>query len=151
MFPLPAQLKKIYHSVYNVFILHVCLFCTVMYGQKPFSPSKFDSLLLKKTESLRIQGEYENLVRLNKDYLNIAEEKNYREGIILCYINISNISATIGNYKRGLSYLSMAEKEMKTLSNPVLKARLYQEHAQLNGVIGLYKSALEFKLKACII
>ncbi|MBF6644872.1 hypothetical protein H3Z85_17145 [Chryseobacterium indologenes] len=147
MFPLPAQLKKIYHSVYNVFILHVCLFCTVMYGQKPFSPSKFDSLLLKKTESLRIQGEYENLVRLNKDYLNIAEEKNYREGIILCYINISNISATIGNYKRGLSYLSMAEKEMKTLSNPVLKARLYQEHAQLNGVIGLYKSALEFNAK----
>ncbi|WP_165828212.1 tetratricopeptide repeat protein [Chryseobacterium phosphatilyticum] len=103
--------------------------------------------MLKKTESLRIQGDYENLVRLNKDYLNIAEENKYKEGVILCYINISNISATIGNYKRGLSYLSLAEKELKAVDSHVLKARLYQEHAQLNYVIGLYKSALEFNAK----
>ncbi|WP_128572370.1 hypothetical protein [Chryseobacterium sp. P1-3] len=102
---------------------------------------------LKKTESLRIQGDYESLVRLNKDYLNVAEEKKYKEGIILCYINISNISATIGNYKRGLSYLSLAEKELRTINNPVLKARFYQEHGQLNGVIGLYKSALDLNAK----
>lgn len=119
----------------------------LVYAQAPFSPKRFDSILLKKTESLRIQGDYENLVRLNKDYLNIAEEKKYKEGIILCYINISNISATIGNYKRGLSYISLAEKELKTVNNPVLKARLYQEHGQLNGVIGLYKSALDFNAK----
>ncbi|WP_123873066.1 helix-turn-helix domain-containing protein [Chryseobacterium contaminans] len=102
---------------------------------------------MKKTESLRIQGDYENLVRLNKDYLNLAQEKNYKEGIILCYINISNISATIGNYKRGLSYLSLAEKELKKVNSSVLKARLFQEHAQLNAVIGLYKSALDLNSK----
>nr|WP_315027681.1 hypothetical protein [uncultured Chryseobacterium sp.] len=148
MFLPQTQLNKIYHSIIFFFMLLVCCIYSVgLYGQGTFSPKRFDSILLKKTESLRIQGDYENLVRLNKDYLNIAEEKKYKEGIILCYINISNISATIGNYKRGLSYLSLAEKELKTVNSPVLKARLYQEHGQLNGVIGLYKSALEFNAK----
>ncbi|WP_123912766.1 hypothetical protein [Chryseobacterium pennipullorum] len=119
----------------------------LVYGQRSFSPNRFDSILLKKTESLRIQGDYESLVRLNKDYLNIAKENKYKEGIILCYLNISNISSTIGNYRRGLSYLSMAEKELKTVNSPVLKARMYQEHGQLNGVIGLYKSALSLNSK----
>ncbi|MEJ5106022.1 hypothetical protein DRF65_04280 [Chryseobacterium pennae] len=142
----PPQLNRIFYSYNLLFFLLLC--CTgSAYGQGVFSHQRFDSILLKKTESLRIQGDYENLVRLNKDYLNLAEEKNYKEGIILCYINISNISATIGNYKRGLSYLSLAEKELKKISNPALKARLYQEHGQLNGVIGLYKSALDLNAK----
>lgn len=119
----------------------------LVYGQGRFSPKNFDSILLKKTESLRIQGDYESLVRLNKDYLHVAEENKYKEGVILCYINISNISSTIGNYKRGLSYLALAEKELKTINNPVLQARVYQEHGQLNGVIKLYKSALDLNSK----
>lgn len=149
MFPFQHQLNA-YHLYRNFLIPLLCWIISgtePVYGQKPFSPKQFDSILLKKTESLRIQGDYENLVRLNKDYLYIAEEKKYKEGIILCYINISNISATIGNYKRGLSYLSLAEKELKTVKSPVLKARLYQEHGQLNGVIGLYKSALDLNTK----
>ena len=146
----PPQLNRIFYS--NNLILVFLLCCLTfgtdsVYGQETFSRQRFDSILLKKTESLRIQGDYESLVRLNKDYLNVAEEKNYKEGVILCYINISNISATIGNYKRGLSYLSLAERELKTVNSPVLKARLYQEHGQLNGVIGLYKSALELNAK----
>ncbi|WP_336687333.1 hypothetical protein [Chryseobacterium bernardetii] len=142
----PPQLYRIFKS-YNLLLLILLCSAGSVYGQRAFSHQKFDSILLKKTESLRIQGDYENLVRLNKDYLNLAEENSYREGIILCYINISNISATIGNYKRGLSYLSLAEKELKKINSPVLKARLYQEHAQLNGVIGLYKSALDLNAK----
>ncbi|WP_160139558.1 tetratricopeptide repeat protein [Chryseobacterium sp. c4a] len=142
----PSQLNRIFYS-YNLLFLFLLFYAGSAYGQGGFSRQKFDSVLLKKTESLRIQGDYENLVRLNKDYLNLAEEKNYKEGIILCYINISNISATIGNYKRGLSYLSLAEKELKKVNSPVLKARLYQEHGQLNGVIGLYKSALDLNSK----
>ncbi len=141
-----SQLNTIFYSYIFFFLFLLC--CTgSAYGQRSFSYQKFDSILLKKTESLRIQGDYENLVRLNKNYLKIAEEKDYKEGIILCYINISNISATIGNYKRGLSYLSLAEKELKKVKSSVLKARLYQEQSQLNGVIGLYKSALDLNAK----
>lgn len=142
----PPQLNRIFYSHILLFLFLSCSVGSVS-AQTTFSRQRFDSILLKKTESLRIQGDYENLVRLNKDYLNLAEEKKYQEGVILCYINISNISATIGNYKRGLSYLSLAEKELKKINSPVLKARLYQEHAQLNGVIGLYKSALELNAK----
>lgn len=142
----PSRLNRMFYS-YNLLFLFLLCCAGSAYGQEAFSRQRFDSILLKKTESLRIQGDYENLVRLNKDYLNLAEEKEYKEGIILCYINISNISATIGNYKRGLSYLSLAEKELKNVNSPVLKARLYQEHGQLNGVIGLYKSALELNAK----
>ncbi|AKK73976.1 hypothetical protein OK18_16430 [Chryseobacterium gallinarum] len=151
MFPPSNKLNRVF-KLYTIFLLP-WLCCAILstglvYGQEgAFSPKRFDSILLKKTESLRIQGDYESLVRLNKDYLNVAEEKKYKEGIILCYINISNISATIGNYKRGLSYLSLAEKELRTINNPVLKARFYQEHGQLNGVIGLYKSALDLNAK----
>lgn len=142
----PPLLNRVFYS-YKFFLLWLLCCAGLACGQGAFSHQRFDSILLKKTESLRIQGDYENLVRLNKDYLNLAEEKNYKEGVILCYINISNISATIGNYKRGLSYLSLAEKELKKVNSPALKARLYQEHAQLNGVIGLYKSALELNAK----
>ncbi|OCA79198.1 hypothetical protein BBH99_19760 [Chryseobacterium contaminans] len=142
----PPQLNRIFYS-YKLFLLCLLCYSGSVYSQGTFSHQKFDSILLKKTESLRIQGDYENLVRLNKDYLNLAQEKNYKEGIILCYINISNISATIGNYKRGLSYLSLAEKELKKVNSSVLKARLFQEHAQLNAVIGLYKSALDLNSK----
>jgi tetratricopeptide (TPR) repeat protein len=149
MLPTQNKLSRIYHfpGIFLILLIYCFLGSTLVYAQGSFSPKRFDSILLKRTESLRIQGDYENLVRLNKDYLNMAEEKEYKEGIILCYINISNISATIGNYKRGLSYLFLAEKELKTVNSQALKARLYQEHAQLNGVIGLYKSALDLNAK----
>jgi hypothetical protein len=108
----PPQLYRIFKS-YNLLLLILLCSAGSVYGQRAFSHQKFDSILLKKTESLRIQGDYENLVRLNKDYLNLAEENSYREGIILCYINISNISATIGNYKEDCLIFPWLKKSLR--------------------------------------
>lgn len=152
MFILKNKLKKTEHQcckniIFVFFILFFFSFNTLYRGQAVFSPKKFDSVLLKNNETLRLAGDYKGLVRLNQKYLQEANDKKYKEGVILCYLNIANISGTIGNYKRGMHYLSLAEKELKTVKSAILSARFYQEYGQISSVIGLYKNALSLNAK----
>ncbi|MFC3756550.1 helix-turn-helix transcriptional regulator [Chryseobacterium tructae] len=110
--------------------------------------TNFDYPLLHKNEVLRLAGNYGECMLLNEEYLQKAQQEGYSDGEALCYINMSNISVSIGNYKKGLVFLKKAEVILQNSKNEALKAKLYQEYGQLSKVTGLYKNALGFNSKA---
>nr|WP_315028382.1 hypothetical protein [uncultured Chryseobacterium sp.] len=120
----------------------------IFLNAQKFSSTDFDKTLIEKNEVLRLAGDYNAVVALNKKYLKKAKEENYPDGEALCYINLANICGTIGNYKNEFHFLGFAESKISKTSNNALKAKLYQEYGQINFGVGLYKKALSCNSKS---
>ncbi|QIY89473.1 tetratricopeptide repeat protein [Chryseobacterium gallinarum] len=134
-------------SVY--FIISIsCLFLLNSCTGNNLSVTNFDYPLLHENEVLRLAGNYSKCMLLNEEYLQKARKYEYHDGEALCYINMSNISVSIGNYKKGLVFLKKAETALQNSQNEALKAKLFQEYGQLSKVTGLYKNALKYNSKA---
>lgn len=145
------SLKDDYFVILLIFfILNSCIDDTL-------SKENFDFILIGKNEAYRLSGNYNASMVLNEHYLKEAQKKNYDDGKALCYINLSNICVSIGNYKKGLLFLKKAEALLKKSKNNALKARLFQEYGQLSAVTGLSKNALKYNskslyyLKSCVL
>ncbi len=129
----------------------ISIFCFVFLNSctgSDLSTKNFDYPLLHDNEALRLAGNYGKCMLLNEEYLQKAKKNGYKDGEALCYINLSNICVTIGNYKKGFVFLKKAEVILKKSENKALKAKLYQEYGQLSQVTGLYKNALNYNSKA---
>lgn len=132
---------------FAAFIVFYCLLlnsCTQQNQRK----ENFDYPLLQKNETLRLTGDYQKCFDLNQEYLHLAQKSGYRDGQALCYINLSNISAAIGNYEKGLVFLKKAEAMLKGSANEALKARVFQEYGQMSKVTRLDRTALDYNAKA---
>lgn len=132
----------------NVFFIIIIFLFANSCTSPDMSAKKFDYPLLRDNEILRLAGSYRKCMLLNEEYLEKAKKSGYKDGEALCYINLSNICVTIGNYKKGFIFLKKAEVTLKNSENKALKARLYQEYGQLNKVTGLHKNALKCNSKA---
>ncbi|MBP2616747.1 tetratricopeptide repeat protein [Chryseobacterium jejuense] len=133
----------------NYFIISI--FCFIFLNSctgSDLSTKNFDYPLLRDNETLRLAGNYDKCMLLNEEYLQKAKKNGYQDGEALCYINLSNICVTIGNYKKGFVFLKKAEVILEKSKKLALKARFYQEYGQLSKVTGLYKSALQYNSKA---
>ncbi len=137
------SLKSVYFiiSIFSFFLFNSCTGGNL-------SVNNFDYPLLHENEVLRLAGNYGKCMLLNEEYLQKAQKDGYRDGQALCYINMSNISVSIGNYKKGLVLLKKAEAILQESKNEALKAKLFQEYGQLSKVTGLYNNALKFNSKA---
>ena len=137
------SLKNVYCTI-GIFCLIFLNSCT---GGN-LSTTNFDYSLLHENEVLRLAGNYGKCMLLNEEYLQKAQKDGYHDGEALCYINMSNVSVSVGNYKKGLVFLKKAEEILRNSENQALKAKLFQEYGQLSQVTGLYKNALKFNSKA---
>lgn len=134
-------------SVYFIISI-LCFFFLNSCTGGNLSTANFDYPLLHENEVLRLAGNYGKCMLLNEEYLQKAQKDGYKDGEALCYINMSNISVSIGNYKKGLVFLKKAELILQNSKNEALKAKLFQEYGQLSKVTGLYNNALKFNSKA---
>lgn len=107
-----------------------------------------DSALIDQNEALRLKGQTDSIIELNKKYIGIAKRNNYLRGEMLGYINIANIYATIGKYSDGVLFLDKAASLLNKSTDDYLKMRLYHEYGQLNFVMGLVDVALNYNSKA---
>lgn len=128
-------------SIFCLFFLNSCTGGNL-------SVTNFDYPLLHENEVMRLAGNYGKCMLLNEEYLQKAQRNGYHDGEALCYMNMSNISVSIGNYKKGLVFLKKAEVILQNSKNEALKAKLFQEYGQLSKVTGLYNNALKFNSKA---
>ncbi|WP_068944041.1 tetratricopeptide repeat protein [Chryseobacterium timonianum] len=141
-------MKKIDFFKRNFFPLLVLCSVLINCTSKNKEKESFDYPLLQKSDALRLSGNYEKALQLNQEYLHMAQKNGYTDGAALCYMNISNLSVTVGNYEKGLVFLKKAEALLKNSDNEALKARLFQEYGQMSKVTKLYKTALEYNAKA---
>lgn len=109
---------------------------------------KIDHALINKTEELRLKGQTEEIIDLNKKYIIVSKAQNYKRGEILGYINIANVYAMIGQYNKGILNLNKAKNLLKNEKDDYLQMRLYHEYGQMNYVIGLSDIALKYNAQA---
>lgn len=130
------------------FYTHLFITFLILVNCKKYDNKQIDHALINTTEELRLKGKTEDIINLNKKYINISKNKNYKRGIILGYINIANVYAMIGQYKKGILNLNKAKNLLKNENDDYLKMRLYHEYGQINYVIGLSDVALKYNSKA---
>ncbi|SHF38450.1 hypothetical protein [Chryseobacterium sp. OV279] len=118
-----------------------------LYSQE-FNENNFDDILIKKNQSLKLMGQYNNAVELNREYLKKAIEQDYLQGQVLCFINLAGICTSIDKYKFTFLYLKMAEVQLNRINVPYLSAKLNQEYCIVNALVDLFQSALMYNAKA---
>ena len=93
---------------------------------------KIDHALINKTEELRLKGQTEEIIDLNKKYIIVSKAQNYKRGEILGYINIANVYAMIGQYNKGILNLNKAKNLLKNEKDDYLQMRLYHEYGPVS-------------------
>jgi tetratricopeptide (TPR) repeat protein len=94
----------------------------------------FDSPLLLQNEKIRLSGDYNALVVLNKNYYNKAGRIGYDEGKALCYMNLANVNISLENYQRADFFFSKAKQILRDSESNIYKAKFYNDFSyfQLN-------------------
>ncbi|PWW19431.1 tetratricopeptide repeat protein [Chryseobacterium sp. AG844] len=123
------------------------LFSKLFYSQT-YTPQYIDSMLIKVNENLRVSGRKKELIDLNTKFYNISIKQDYKKGVVLSYINLGNMYATVGMYEKAFKYLQLAEEDLEGMEDYYLYTRLYQEYGQANFVIGLYKKAIKYNSRS---
>ncbi len=117
------------------------------YSQKEYEDS-FDVPLLTRNEKLRLSGEYDSLLALNKQYYKKAVEMGYQDGKALCYINLANVNLSMGNYLQTQTFFDRAGKILAKSENNIHKAKYYSEYSQFQIELNRLDQVSESNRKA---
>jgi tetratricopeptide (TPR) repeat protein/DNA-binding CsgD family transcriptional regulator len=123
-------LKKIFYAIF-------LLFATVFSAQ---SSSNFDELD-HLTDSLRIGGNINESIALNKNAIQKFEQQKNTIGLISAYINMSDLLWYLHKHKESLEYLEKAENKLKTVKNIELHAKLYGEYGRNYSSLGFLEQS----------
>ncbi|MDN3693738.1 hypothetical protein QWZ06_16265 [Chryseobacterium tructae] len=108
----------------------------------------FDIPLMKKNEELRLAGEYNLLVNLNKKYYRKADKIGYEDGKALCYINLARVNMSLENYQKSNILFNNAEEILKNSDNPLHKAIFYNNYGRFNSELRRIDKAFEYNNEA---
>ncbi|WP_160139651.1 hypothetical protein [Chryseobacterium sp. c4a] len=103
---------------------------------------------MKKNEELRLAGEYNSLVDLNKKYFKKAEKIGYEEGKALCYINLARVNMSLENYQKSNILFNNAETILNNSDNPLHKAIFYNYFGRFNSELRRIDKAFEYNKEA---
>ncbi|PIF45416.1 tetratricopeptide repeat protein [Chryseobacterium sp. 52] len=88
----------------------------------------FDISLMNRNEKFHLSGDYDSLVKLNKDYYEKATKMGYDDGKALCYINLANVNIPLQNYQNAHILFNKAEKILRNSGNNIHKAKFYNDY-----------------------
>lgn len=108
----------------------------------------FDIPLMKRNEMLRLSGEYDSLVDLNKKYYKKADKIGYEDGKALCYINLAQINISLENYQKAQLFFNDAGDILKHSKNNLHKAVFYNVYSNFNKELKKLDKAFEYNSEA---
>ncbi|HRP89427.1 MAG TPA: LuxR C-terminal-related transcriptional regulator [Edaphocola sp.] len=129
-------------------LISIILFISTISCNNRNSNHYIDNALIHQNDSLKTRGKVEEIITLNKQFINLSKQQQYKRGEILGNLNIANISATIGKYDEAMKFLNNANKLLKSKPDDYLNMLLNHEYAQLSFVMGLKDVALNYNSKA---
>lgn len=127
---------------YLLFICNSCVQSSNNYSEE------FDYPLVKQNADLRTSGNYLGLLKLNEEYLKIAEKEEYEDGKALCYVNLAYVATTLENYKQASFLFKKAESILNRSENKIVKTIFYDTYGDFNMILNLYETALNYNTKA---
>lgn len=108
----------------------------------------FDIPLLARNEKIWLSGDYQSVLRLNEQYLKMADQKGYDDGKALCYIHIAQMNMALQQYEKALFFYSKAEGILKNSKNSAHKALFFSSYGYFNHKQNHNNGALECNNKA---
>lgn len=72
----------------------------------------------------------------------LSEEANYSKGRARGNFYIAQVLSSIGDYDQALEYLSLAEKEKYTSSDPLFYSEISRIQGRVLGMLGMHQSAI---------
>lgn len=132
------------------FFTFVLLFTLLSCSKDSYSryEKEFDTPLLRQNEQLRLSGDYNSLVELNKEYYAKAEKMSYEEGKALCFLNLANVNRTLENYKRAEFFFSKAYQILQHSSSNVHKAKYWNDYSNLQLELKRLDKSFEYNSMA---
>ncbi|WP_131797317.1 tetratricopeptide repeat protein [Chryseobacterium kwangjuense] len=104
----------------------------------------FDSPLLTQNEKLRLSGDYNALVRLNKIYYEKANKLGYNEGKALCYMNLANVDISLENYPRAQVLFNKADKILQNSKSNAHRAKFCADYGFFQFVLKRRDQAFQY-------
>lgn len=127
----------------SLFYLFLLLFISCKPDEKQMEKN-FDIPLLQQNEKFRLEGEYDSLVNLNKEYYRKAEKLGYEEGKALCYINLARVNISLENYQKSYILFNNAEEILKNSDNFLHKTVFYTNYCRFNIELNRIDQAFEY-------
>lgn len=107
----------------------------------PYTKNEIDSLQNSVTIVLRNKGEFQEVIHLNQQMIEVSKRISYSKGIWRGYIKIANALFLMGNNKESLRFLKLAEREVGLKRDDQLSSELYVEYGRNYEVLGFYNKA----------
>ncbi|MGV2450483.1 UNVERIFIED_CONTAM: hypothetical protein POZ17_08260 [Ralstonia mannitolilytica] len=115
---------------------------------KKEAEKKFDVALLKQNEKLRLGGEYDSLISLNKKYYKQADKMNYPDGKALCYINLAELNISLENFQKAQILFDNAKEILDDSEDNLHKARFYNVYGRFNVELRRLDKAFQYNNEA---
>lgn len=107
-----------------------------------------DSLLKISRES-RINVDIESAIEYAYKALSISDEIDYSKGKAISYLNLGQTLFYLGSYEKSIEYLTLAEKEPYSDTDPVMQFEISRVRGQIFFYLNLSKQSIKEFLK-CI-
>lgn len=104
----------------------------------------FDIPLIMQNEKLRLSGDYNALVRLNKIYYEKANKLGYDEGKALCYINLANVDISLENYPRAQILFNKADKILQNSKSNAHRAKFCTDYGNFQYILKRRDQAFQY-------
>ena len=143
-------LVKYFFVIYRKIILLLIILSLIISCNSfsdDFSES-FDILLINKYENLHQKGNYEEIMKVSREYLKYAKEKKYKDGEALCYTVMASADVRFGNYKKVLPFFIKAKTLLNNSENSTIKSFYFNEYARLHLLADLYALASDYNNRA---
>lgn len=123
----------------------VFFFPIFFFAQQKITPQYIDAEY-NRAEALDIEGKSDESIKKNMFLLERSKQINYSKGIALGYLNLSCHYSYLKNYKKGLEYLKLAQKEEYVKKNLDFQINLKRQLGFNYYNMGLYHQAItEYK------
>lgn len=105
--------------------------------------TKIDSLQISNYKRLRHAGNFKGIINQEIKTIRMSKKFHYQKGEIRGYLNIAVSLLALGDTKKGLYFLQIAENKMKNFEDPELKSRLYYYYGYNYYSAGLNNKAIK--------
>ncbi|WBX96231.1 hypothetical protein [Chryseobacterium gambrini] len=123
----------VFHHIRDYIVCIVFLLLGIQSYAQNHSISVLDSI----TDQLRVEGNINKSIILNKNAIKAYTRNSDTEGVINANINLGGLYWYLNDYKVSLQYLETSENLSEKTKNPLLLGKLFGEYGRNYASLGL--------------
>ncbi|SHF20963.1 Tetratricopeptide repeat-containing protein [Mariniphaga anaerophila] len=122
-----------------VLFMPICLKATDAIEQKIAEADSLLQISLEKTREVDPGGS----IKYALEALSVIEKTGYSKGKAIAYFRIGDALYNLGNYKKALEYLTLAETENCSAKDPLVDSEISRVRGRTYGAMGLFDASVK--------